>query len=201
MLFRSIINAEIEPPIKTVEAEINLPSEGSILYSPAITSIFENYEGLISGAINVDRLGTHWQQHRYVGIYKLTESGSFYTVPNETFPYGNSSRVVLNARPSSYLQVIDQHFYLDATSASLGLSYSSSLKYADIQTPQVTGWKNARYEGSKLSGPGINMDTPNTIDGGPVVKVTKVNPNQIVFANNQITTVDKSTTGVKSKSI
>ena len=67
----SIINAEIEPPIKTVEAEINLPSEGSILYSPAITSIFENYEGLISGAINVDRLGTHWQQHRYVGIYKL----------------------------------------------------------------------------------------------------------------------------------
>ena len=197
----SLFNAEVSAPVKTVEADINLESVGEISYSPEIISEFSSLDGLIEGAVNVDRLGTNWVQHRYVGVYKLTESGSYYPTPNEASPYGNSNRIILNARPSTYLQVIDQYFYSNATSASLHLSYSSSLKYADIRIPQETGWKNARYNGSKLTGAGININSSATVDGGPVVKVTKVNPNQIVFSNNQITTIDQSVTGVKNKSI
>ena len=40
-----------------------------------------------------------------------------------------------------------------------------------------------------------------TTDGGPVVKVTKVSPAQIVFANNQLTTIDRANTGRKPKTV
>ena len=43
--------------------------------------------------------------------------------------------------------------------------------------------------------PATTIFNSTTTDGGPVVKVTKVNPNQIVFANNQLTTIDRATTG------
>jgi hypothetical protein len=59
---------------------------------------------------------------------------------------------------------------------------------------QGTGYKNARFEGSKLTGFDINISSRQTVDGGPVVKVTQVNPNQIVFANNQLTTLDRANT-------
>jgi hypothetical protein len=36
-----------------------------------------------------------------------------------------------------------------------------------------------RFEGSKLIGAGINIDSPNTIDGGPVVEIRQTNPNSI----------------------
>ena len=59
---------------------------------------------------------------------------------------------------------------------------------------QGTGYKNARFNGSKLTGFDINIKSRQTVDGGPVVKVTQVNPNQIVFANNQLTTLDRANT-------
>lgn len=78
-------------------------------------------------------------------------------------------------------------------------------KPAEIQDFHInngfTGLNNLKYNGCKLSGPGINVNTANTIDGGPVVKVTQVNPNQIVFANNQVTTIDQSVTGVKKRTL
>ena len=56
---------------------------------------------------------------------------------------------------------------------------------------QGTGYKNARFNGSKLTGFDINIKSKETVDGGPVVKVTQVSPNRIVFANNQLTTLDR----------
>ena len=79
-------------------------------------------------------------------------------------------------------------------------SYSSSLitypVTASLGTKfQGTGYENARLNGSKLVGSAVNVNSRQTIDGGPVVKVTKVNPNQVVFAGNQLTTIDRATSG------
>ena len=62
-----------------------------------------------------------------------------------------------------------------------------------------TGYDNSRYNGSKLAGSAINVDSPDTVDGGPVVKITFVNPNQLIFSSNQITTIDQATTGIRRK--
>ena len=61
--------------------------------------------------------------------------------------------------------------------------------------------KNQTYAGSKLTGPAVNVNSDATVDGGPVVKVTKVNPNQLTFADKQITTIDQTVTGQKIKKV
>lgn len=46
----------------------------------------------------------------------------------------------------------------------------------DLHLQTSTGMTNARYNGSKMTSPDFNIDSPDTIDGGPVVTVTTVNP-------------------------
>jgi hypothetical protein len=58
------------------------------------------------------------------------------------------------------------------------------------------GLQNLKYHGCKLNGTGINANSTETTDGGPVVKVTLVNQNQIVFSNNNITTARSNTSGL-----
>ena len=166
--------------------------QGVINYNVSLEeSTFSSNSGTIEGAINVDRLGDTWVQNRFIGKYKLTESGSYNVLQTTVF----------NSRVSTYLLTADEYFYSSSLSASLNKFYSSSLKFAEVNNFYGTGNENAKWNGSKLTGPGININSANTVDGGPVVKTTKVNPNTIVFANNQITTIDKSVTGTKTNSI
>jgi len=46
----------------------------------------------------------------------------------------------------------------------------------DLHLQTSAGMINARYEGCKMTSPDFNIDSPDTIDGGPVVTVTTVNP-------------------------
>ena len=49
-------------------------------------------------------------------------------------------------------------------------AYSSSRIAADYHDDEV-GIQKLAFEGSKLTGPGINKDSPTTIDGGPVISI------------------------------
>lgn len=157
---------------------------------PTLTSNVVQFSSTIEGSINTDRLGTKWIQNRTIGKYKITYTGSFNPLQQS----------ILNSRNSSYLlKKID--FYDTPANAALQIPFSSSYIAADINIKHGLSYDNLRWNGCKLTGAGINIDSPNTVDGGPVVKVTKVNPNQIVFANNQVTTLKKSVSGDKKKSI
>ena len=106
--------------------------------------------------------------------------------PDSQFDLENYS----GAGTLTFRVVINETFNL--TSSSLvpyGVTASLGNKF------QGTGYENARLNGSKLVGSAINANSTQTIDGGPVVKVTKVNPNQVVFAGNQLTTIDRATSG------
>jgi hypothetical protein len=115
-----------------------------------------------------------------------------YTSNNKTFNFefklNNSTLYLVNLENIfDFVEIVSYTLY--------------EINYADVNNFHGTGHENSKFNGSKLTGPAINVDTPNTVDGGPVVKVTKVNPNQIVFAGNQLTTIKESITGVKKKSI
>jgi hypothetical protein len=138
----------------------------------------------------INKTGNAWIQNRYIGQYKLTQSGSY--TPIQKFISGSTQ--------SNSLQKTNL-FYSSAASASAQLPYSSSYSFADVHRETSAGWRNARYVGCKLTATAINVNSTQTVDGGPVVKVTKVNPNKIVFANGQLTTIDEATTGIKKKSI
>lgn len=57
-------------------------------------------------------------------------------------------------------------------------------------------FQRLKYKGCKLSGTSINANSTETTDGGPVVKLTRVNQNQIVFSNNTVTTARANTSGL-----
>lgn len=163
------------------------------LYKVSTDASFTKNSGIIDNlaTTDIDLLGTSWTQHRYIGKYKITENGKY--TPIQTF--------VSSSRVSTHLQTVDEYFYSSSISASLGLYYSSSLKYAEINNFYGTGHENSKYLGSKLVGSAVNVNSTQTVDGGPVVKVTKVNSNQIIFAKDQVTLVDTATSGYQQSSI
>ena len=71
-----------------------------------------------------------------------------------------------------------------AVSMSYKMYYSRSLECTSYQINECSSENNKRYRGSKLEGSDFNINSPNTIDGGPVITITEVNPNQLkVFEN------------------
>lgn len=83
-------------------------------------------------------------------------------------PLGDS---VDGLRQDDYYKV-NQYYYSSSTSASLGKYYSSSLSQSNSPNPnnKPLGVKKYRFLGTKISGQGINVNSSETIDGGPVVE-------------------------------
>jgi len=108
----------------------------------------------------------------------------FYNVYNSRDRYSPTGSVVLNQRSSRMLRE-RVYFYDTYESASLMMPYSSSLRYAQVQDfrSQPAGALNSLYRGSKLVGTAINENSLQTIDGGPVVSVYRVDPNQINYSD------------------
>jgi hypothetical protein len=58
------------------------------------------------------------------------------------------------------------------------LNYRAEIQ--DFHLHDSYGMRNARYDGSKLTSPDFNIPSADTIDLGPVITITPVNPNQVV---------------------
>jgi len=178
-------------PILTTSTVIK-SADGNIIRIMNSSGIVSNIpKSTISTNIdNINKLGTTWVQNRFIGINKLKESGSYTPV----------TKLIAKSRLSTY-QYTSNYFYSTAASASLQLPYSQSYSLAEVQQVRSDGWRNSRYNGCKLTADAVNINSKQTIDGGPVVKVIKVNPNQIIFASGQWTTIDENNTGIKKRTI
>lgn len=91
------------------------------------------------------------------------------------------------ARPNPYYE------------GSTGYSYEKRLPPYSTKDKFLNyskGIQNSRYHGCKLTSPGININSNDTSDKGPVVKIVKVNQSQIIFSNNNVTTATANTSGL-----
>lgn len=259
---------EIDGTVLRPASSVDPVKIGEFMFSPTMTSELDQISrGDILGAINVDRLNSNWVQNRYIGKFKITESGSYtplqttvydsristyqtsldnrykvLEITNNTTITGGDSIAYNNLQKNkqyrlavSIGEILDtlvimdglgKVYYTNTTGGIIDIEFTANhsnlyisnegyipedieivyatlyeINYAAVNNFHGLGHENSKFNGSKLTGPAINVDTPNTVDGGPVVKVTKVNPNQIVFAGNQLTTIKESITGVKKKSI
>jgi hypothetical protein len=68
-------------------------------------------------------------------------------------------------------------YFLD----SVGPGWTGEL--AQVQDYLPTGIRNQRYAGCKLTSPGFNINSTQTIDGKPVVEFRSANPNQLIYQN------------------
>ena len=71
--------------------------------------------------------------------------------------------------------------YSSSLSASLGLWYSSSFVPTAInQQDEFLGFYNSFVGGCKMTSEDFNIDSPDTVDGGPVVEFNEGNPNILI---------------------
>lgn len=108
--------------------------------------------------------------------YFFSSSGDF--VLGETSPNMLESPVYLNNRTGYKLDYEKEKDY--AINKEYNAFYSSSLKQTNYQHFENSRLGGMRFAGSKLVGGGINVDSPQTVTGGPVVRVDIVNENDII---------------------
>lgn len=74
-----------------------------------------------------------------------------------------------------------------ATSQSLGLYYSSSIVPFNYQNDEILQYNNPRYDGCKLTGPDININSNiAAINNTPVIEVYETNANQLIFTEKSL---------------
>ena len=67
------------------------------------------------------------------------------------------------------------------TSSYATISYVFSGSAAQTQDYLAQGMDNQRYSGTKMSSPAFNVNSTQTVDGGPVVEWRTTNPNQLIY--------------------
>ena len=72
-------------------------------------------------------------------------------------------------------------YYYDAT----GSGFVGVL--AQVQDYLPIGIERQRYDGTKMSSPTFNVNSTQTVDGGPVVEWRSANPNQLIYQNQNNT--------------
>lgn len=55
--------------------------------------------------------------------------------------------------------------------------------FAEIQDYLPRGIENQRYSGAKMTSADFNINSTQTVDGGPVAEFTTANPNQLIYQN------------------
>jgi hypothetical protein len=121
--------------------------------------------------------------------------------------YASLSNSIVNNNTNDAMKTIESNGYLNIVFLKTeNPKYEYPYGYVEYRiAPYETtdrhlllplGLQNLKFHGCKLNGTGINANSTETTDGGPVVKVTLVNQNQIVFSNNNITTARSNTSGL-----
>ena len=103
----------------------------------------------------------------------LIRSGSTYITAST--PYWRSEAVGPSITGSTLSEYTEYKIIINSTASYTPSQFSDYLP---------TGIDNQRYSGAKLSSPGFNVNSTQTVDGGPVVEWRTANPNQLIYQNN-----------------
>jgi hypothetical protein len=183
-------NVSYESNINTVENIVGKVSNfniddfynANISYNYVISSSYNNFNSTFTKK--------QLQEYLYRNDYFVNNQGNIYRKNYYvTQSYIESEKInskykkVVYHYSSSVSSNFDSSYKKDlstAVSMSLKKYYSSSLQSVNYQYIEDSVSNRLRYTGCKLTGLDFNVDTTETIDGGPVVEFREVSANQIV---------------------
>lgn len=115
----------------------------------------------------------------YSGSHSTTES--YYDVVRNKCGYFKKILCYTSSIIDRYQREWQLHI-----SKSIGKYHSHSLIPAGYQFDECSSTMKSRYNGSKLTGKGINIDSDQTVDGGPVIQIKESNPNSTTLFNSGV---------------
>jgi hypothetical protein len=158
--------------------------EGTISVGDGIITASRNDYGLSSGSSRPDGVVSLYDYEPSTYKFDIaTLSGDTYvTRYNGYWEYSPTGSTILEARPSKiYLE--PKYFFATNEDAVTMTPNSTSFHYTDVQDTRLPlSFENLFYNGCKVSSDSLTTDSQDTPDGGPVVEITKVDPNVIVFS-------------------
>jgi len=109
-------------------------------------------------------------------------SSTYTNLSNGYWQYNPIATTAVNHKRSKVYQV-PKYFYSTPMSASLKLPSSASMEWWEGQDDRLSlSLENLFYNGCRISSDSLTTDSLDTPDGGPVVEITKVDPNVIVYS-------------------
>lgn len=186
----AIVNSKPVLPSKylyitgSINQNITLPSRfihtsGSIKNPVVVTGSMLNYfgtnsTGSLGGLLDMIPNEYSGSQSETQSMYENQRSNCCYS--KVIYHYSSSGQY-----GSNYLKQ-----WYTAVSMSYGMYYSRSLDCGYYQNNECFESNNHRFRGSKLSAPDINIDSTETIDGGPVITVWTTTPESLRVGNDVI---------------
>lgn len=163
--------------------------EGTSSFKPIIESRYNYLTGSITWPLIVTGSSIH---HRGTGSreslgdtidliptrYSGSQSPTQSYVPNSRLNCCYK-KVIYHYSSSGIFQNQYEKQWYTAVSMSYNWYYSRSLECTSYQINECSAQNLSRYIGSKLEGPAINVNSPATIDGGPVVTVWESDPSHL----------------------
>jgi len=126
--------------------------------------------------------------YKYEDIQRLSSSGEYFSDTNPYWEYSPTGSTILKARPSLVYTELE-FFYSTEESASKGVDFanSSSYVYAEVQDTRLSlAMENLLYNGCKVTSDSLTTDSLDTPDGEPVIVVTAVDPNTLIYSTTGV---------------
>jgi hypothetical protein len=170
----------IKPVYNTINAGINNSLQTNILRS--IGGSYNSIHDL--GEIQISQTSTYLRYN----VYKSSSVGDI--------GYGNGWSTIRNnsMKSTAYFETITGSrsdgfykrvylFYSSSIRLAAKDSYSSSYVASEYQSQHnlATSTRHQRFEGSKMVGPDVNVNSEQTLDGTPVVEVFVVDSKEIMY--------------------
>ena len=160
----------------TINDLIPSASAEYILHSASIDTI----KNVISGiSVYSSGSGGYTETGNLYFNIRLMSTGSYLTASKNQGTVNEG--FVTSSRVSSIFST-QTFYYSSSYSQSLGLYSSRSLEFATYQDDVIESIENLRYNGSKISAPGVNINsTIVALNLKPIVEIYSVNPNQLIY--------------------
>lgn len=108
---------------------------------------------------------------------------------NGYWEYSPTGSTILNSRLSNIYQE-PKYFFSSKADAETLTPNSTSFHYAEIQDTRLPlALENLYYNGCRIVSDSLTTDSEDTPDGGPVVEITTVDPNVLVFSGQSGDTI------------
>lgn len=182
--FKPLLKAKYNYITGSIFQAISLPSRfvyntGSIQNPVFITGSMLNYfgknsTGSLGGVFDIVPNEYSGSQSETQSIYENPVGNCCYK--KVIYHYSSSGQY-----GSNYLKQ-----WYTAVSMSYGMYYSRSLDCGYYQNNECFQSNNHRFRGSKLSGADFNINSTETIDGGPVITIWTTTPESLQVGNNVI---------------
>jgi hypothetical protein len=167
----------------------------SVSTLPELTTEYTTYSGSILDPLSVTaETFSHFETaSQSTGLYGVLSGIDPYTGSlGETCSYVEDEhrrsccykRVIYHYSASGEFQTRYERQWYTAVSMSYKMHYSKSLECWNYQIQECSTRNNGRFRGSQLTGADFNVDSSDTVDGGPVVQVWESNPNTLFIGDN-----------------